>query len=266
MPRLVCLSRPIDPNLRESVPSEMRPLANVIAPVIDFLRPEAKGRDRMMSIFCCAQHDLPHGEGWGEEFMTDMNSHCGTHVDAPYHSGNRSEGKPARKIHEIELQELFCSAMVLDMRRYLRRNDAYSIDELRQAIDAVGRPIQPGDAVLLRTGQEAFTPADLDWWSYPGMSREGTLFLAEAGAKVLGTDALGWDRPFPVMSKIFKQTGDSKAVWDGHFAIQEKEAFIVQQMHNLSALPATGFMVGFFPIKLVGTSAAPARVVAFFGD
>jgi kynurenine formamidase len=39
--------------------------------------------------------------------------------------------------------------------------------------------------------------------------------------------------------------------------------FIVQQLINLEALPATGFKVGFFPIKIARASAAPARVVAF---
>jgi kynurenine formamidase len=34
-------------------------------------------------------------------------------------------------------------------------------------------------------------------------------------------------------------------------------------MTNLAALPLSGFMVGFFPIKLAHCSAAPARVVAF---
>ncbi len=266
MPRLVCLTRPIDPQLRERIPPEMRAMANVIAPEIQFNRPEGKGRERMMALFCCAQHDLPSGEGWGEEFMTDMNTHCGTHVDAPYHSGNIVEGRPARKIHEIDLQELFCPGMVLDMRPFSRKNDAYTVDELKQAIDATGRPIQAGDAVMLRTGQEAYPLTDPEFWSYPGMSREGTLFLANAGAKVLGTDAAGWDRPFPVMRKLFQASGDGSAIWDGHFAIQEKEAFIVQQMHDLGALPSSGFMVGFFPIKLVGTSAAPARVVAFLND
>lgn len=65
------------------------------------------------------------------------------------------------------------------------------------------------------------------------------------------------------MRKRYEETGDGGAIWDGHFAIREKEAFIVQQLDNLAALPPTGFMVGFFPIKLVGTSAVPARVVAF---
>ena len=75
-------------------------------------------------------------------------------MDAPYHSGNTIEGKPARKIHEIDVQELFCPGMVLDMRPCAKPNTAFTIDELHAAIDAVGRPIQDGDAVMLRTGQE----------------------------------------------------------------------------------------------------------------
>jgi hypothetical protein len=33
------------------------------------------------------------------------------------------------------------------------------------------------------------------------MTREGTLFFANTGAKILCTDALGWDRPFPAASQ-----------------------------------------------------------------
>jgi kynurenine formamidase len=39
--------------------------------------------------------------------------------------------------------------------------------------------------------------------------------------------------------------------------------FIVQQIANLAALPASGFKVGFFPLPLARCSASPARVVAF---
>jgi len=83
------------------------------------------------------------------------------------------------------------------------------------------------------------------------------------GAKVLGTDAVGWDRPFAVMRKAFHETGDATQIWDGHFAGREREVFIVQQLTNLESLPAHGFKVGFFPMKLAHCSAAPARVVAF---
>lgn len=101
------------------------------------------------------------------------------------------------------------------------------------------------------------------FYAQPGMSRAGTLHLIELGATILGTDAVAWDLPFGVMAKRFKETGNNAVLWDGHKAIVKKEAFIVQQLTNLGALPTSGFMVGFFPIKLANCSAAPARVVAF---
>ena len=36
----------------------------------------------------------------------------------------------------------------------------------------------------------------------------------------------------------------------------------MEQLVNLEALPLTGFKVAVFPLKIVGASAAPARVVA----
>jgi len=43
------------------------------------------------------------------------------------------------------------------------------------------------------------------------------------------------------------------------------ENVVVERLFNLAALPATGFTVACFPLKLVGASAAPARVVAIAG-
>ena len=95
------------------------------------------------------------------------------------------------------------------------------------------------------------------------MTREGTLFLADTGAKILCTDALGWDRPFHIIRRAFRETGDRSTIWDGHFAGRDKEVFIVQQIYNLAGVPESGFKVGFFPLPLARCSASPARVVAF---
>jgi kynurenine formamidase len=153
--------------------------------------------------------------------------------------------------------------VVLDLRGKCEPGQGITIDALDEAIAAGGRAIREGDAVLLRTGQEEFDLDDIRIFQYPGMTREGTLFLADQGAKVLGTDAFGWDRPFGVMAKAFRETGNREEIWDGHFAGRDREVFIVQQLTNLEALPANGFKVGFFPIKIARASAAPARVVAF---
>jgi hypothetical protein len=48
---------------------------------------------------------------------------------------------------------------------------------------------------------------------------------------------MAWDRPFPVMRRAFEETGDPSRIWDGHVAIRDKGAFIVQQMTDIGALP-----------------------------
>jgi kynurenine formamidase len=151
----------------------------------------------------------------------------------------------------------------LDLRSVAKPNTAFTVEQLKQAVEALKTPITPGSAIMLRTGQERFGVSDQGLYEYPGMRRDGTLYLADLGAKVLGTDALGWDRPFRVMRDEFGASGDSSVIWDAHFAGRDREVFIVQQMSNLAAIPATGCKIGFFPLRLARCSAAPCRAVAF---
>ncbi len=265
--KLIDLSTLLDPRERDLLPPPLRAAAGVVAPRIEYQRPdEAEGKDRFCEFFGCTHDDLPDGEGWGSEVLTDMSSHCGTHVDAPMHSGSRCAGEPARTIDQIALDELYCPGVVLDLRAMVEPCGAITPAMLQAAMDAVGVTDIAGHAVLLRTGQERFRIGEPGFFQYPGMTRDSTLFLTERGAKVLGTDAVGWDRPFATMAADFRRTGDRAYLWDAHKAITEREAFIVQQLCNLEALPVSGFHVGFFPIKLARTSAAPARAVAFLPE
>jgi kynurenine formamidase len=264
MTRLVDLTDTLDPKLREKLPEPLKHLALAFAPEITYVHPATQmGKDTFCESFCCDHSDLPNGEGWGVERLDDFSSHCGTHVDAPLHSGSTSEGKKSRTITDISLEELYRPGIVLDVREWAINGEEITVEMLDRALEATGIKISQGDAVMIRTGQERFTMDDMEYFNQPGMSRRSTLHLAEQGATILGTDALAWDLPFPVMNQRYRETGDKNVLWDGHKAIVEKEAFIVQQMVNLGALPLSGFMVGFFPIKLANCSAGPARVVAF---
>lgn len=260
--RLVDLTRTLDSADLERLPEAVRPSSSVLVPQVEYSNPKDRGAEIMSQIFGCEIHDLPDGEGWGEERVT-INSHIGTHVDAPLHYGSTCEGEPSRTIEAIQLDELFCDGLVLDLRGLVERGEGISVDALDVALAANGGAVTAGCAVMLRTGMEDFSISDMDLFTYPGMTREGTLHLANKGAKVLGTDALGWDRPFGVMRRAFRETGDATQIWDAHFAGRDREVFIVQQLANLADLPSNGFKVGFFPIKLANCSAAPARVVAF---
>lgn len=261
--RVVDLTTSLDPAYRDLVPEAYRSFAGNIAPEIHYLSPAGEGREVMMALFGCPATHLPAGEGWASEVLSNMKTHCGTHVDAPLHSGRSVQGRPARTIGDIDLQELVRPGIVLDVRPWAEPGLSITVDALTKSIEAAGRGVEAGDAVLIRTGQERYTPADPEYFHYPGMSGDGTRFLTGLGATCLGTDAFAWDRPFPVMRDAYQASGDPREIWDGHFAILDKEAFIIQQMANLRELPLSGFHVGFFPLKLHDTSASPCRAVAF---
>lgn len=264
MPRLIDLTATLDPRRREQLPEEMKMAGMVLSPNIEYLHPaEAGGKNQFCMSLGCSHDELPDGEGWGAENLSEFSSHCGTHVDAPLHSGSHCEGRKSRTITDIDLEELYRPGIVLDVQAWVTPGEEITIEMLDKALEKTETKISQGDAVLIRTGQERFDIGDPRYFNYPGTSRASTLHLTRQGATILGTDALGWDRPFGRMSEQFRATGDKRLLWDGHKAIVEKEAFIVQQMANLAALPFSGFMVGFFPIKLAECSAAPARVVAF---
>lgn len=263
MTRLIDLTLTLDPANRAKLPPPLAGAAKVVSPAIEYAHPAKQGAEEFCKYLGCTHDDLPDGEGWGEELLTDMSSHCGTHVDAPLHSGSRIMGLLARTITDIPLEELYRPGIVLDVRPWVQPMQEITIEMLDAAMAATGTKIKKGDAVLIRTGQERYEMTQPEFYQQPGMSRASTLHLTRQGATILGTDAVGWDLPFGVMAAKFKQTGDKRVLWDGHKAIVEREAFIVQQMTNLGALPLSGFMVGFFPLKLAQCSAAPARVVAF---
>ena len=261
MTRLIDLTRPLAPVDEEKFPEPLKPLLRIIAPQVEFVDNKA-GAKVMQHLFGCDEKDLPDGEGWAEEMIT-MSSHLGTHVDAPLHYGSTCGGTAARTVDQIDLSDLYLDGVVLDLTSLKGSGRGIEVKDLETALDAIEYSIKEGDAVLVRTDHDKFALDDIARYNYPGMTAASARWLSEQGAKVGGTDALGWDRPFPVMIEQFKRTGDSREIWDAHFAHRDREFYVVQQLVNLDSLPSKGFKVGFFPIKLVGASAAPARVVAF---
>lgn len=262
--KLVDLTRLLDSEDEKRIHPSVRS-SRVLVPRVEYIRPEVEGVDVMCGAYGCTQDDLPEGEGWGSEDL-HIASHLGTHVDAPLHYGSKCEGKRARTVDQIGLEELFVDALVLDVRGKAGPGEAITSGMLKDALAKNGGEVTPGCALLVRTGQERYDLSQREFFTYPGMTRESTLFLSGTGAKVLGTDALGWDRPINMMKDVFQKTKDKRDIWDGHFAGRDREVFIVQQLVNLASLPPNGFKVAFFPLKLARCSAAPARVVAFLNQ
>jgi kynurenine formamidase len=136
--------------------------------------------------------------------------------------------------------------------------------EVAEELARIGYTLQPLDIVLVNTragsvyGQPGYVDAGC------GMGREATLYLTERGVRVVGTDAWSWDAPFSHTAKRWAKERDPKMIWEGHKAGREIPYWQMEKLHNLEALPAHGFEVSCFPVKIRGASAGWTRAVAIF--
>jgi kynurenine formamidase len=232
-------------------------------PKVDVLTHEGRGLDFMVSTFGVTRDDLvwSNGEGCCFEEVT-ATTHSGTHVDAPWHYGRTSEGRPARRIDEVPLEWFFSDGVVLDI-RHKQPGEKIEIADLEGALAKIDYRLKPFDIVMLWSGCDRNLGSER-YFEQPGMTRDSTLWLVDQGIKVIGVDMYGFDRKFADMAEEFARTGDGRVVWEAHFAGISREYCQIEKLVNLDKLPRpNGFKVACFPIKVAGASGGWARPVAF---
>ena len=82
---------------------------------------------------------------------------------------------------------------------------------------------------------------------------------------MIGTDAPGLDRGNPYAPATAPATGDRSLLWEAHRVGVEHEDFQIEKLANLGTLPARGFYVSCFPVKIARASAGWCRAVAILG-
>jgi kynurenine formamidase len=250
MPRFVDLSAPITPS-----PAE---LPDILRTDIEY-SDHAEGAQAIETMLGVGPELLRDGEGWAVDTFTRLGTHNSTHVDAPYHYNSTIGGQPAKRIDELPLDWFFGPGVVLDM-SHKADGDAMTVEEAQQALAEVGHALQPGDIVLVRTDRDEFLQSPDYIARGPGVTVEATRWLYESGVRVMGIDAWGWDAPLHLQAEEAKQRGERGIFWAAHQA--DLEYCQIERLCNLRELPATGFTVSVFPLRLVGGSAAPTRAVA----
>ena len=84
--------------------------------------------------------------------------------------------------------------------------------------------------------------------------RRGNLYLTSRGVKVVGTDGWSWDPPFNLTAKKWLETKDPSTYGKDTKPV-EKFRISRWKAHNLEKIPADGFTVACFPVKIEGASA-----------
>ena len=205
--------------------------------------------------------ELPDREGWAIEWIK-LSTHCTTHLDAPYHfASTMDHGKRAITIDEVPLDWCFRPGVKLDFRHF---PDGYvaTARDIEDELRRIGHALAPLDIVVVNTAAgQAYGQPDYVARGC-GMGREATLYLLERGVRITGTDGWSWDAPFVHTREKYAATGDPALIWEGHKTGREIGYCHIEKLHNLEALPATGFTLSCFPVKVRGGSAGWTRAVA----
>lgn len=199
--------------------------------------------------------------GWADDTIQKMGVHSTTHIDAPWHYSSTTAGKPAKTIDQMPLELGLAEGLVIDM-SHKADFDPITITDIENFLNENKLDIKAGMIVLIRTGRDVYNGTKEFHKKGTGMSADATEWLIQKGIKVMGIDSWGWDLPLPHMIDKAKKSGNKELFWEAHLVGQQYEYYHMEQLVNLSALPLEGFKVAVFPLKIVGASAAPARVVA----
>lgn len=189
-----------------------------------------------------------------------MGEHTGTHFDAPVH-WITGKDLPENACDTIPARRFVGPACVIDVTADVERNpDFLLMPEQVVAWEQVYGRIPAGAWVLLRTGWSRRTNAreflnvSQDGPHSPGFHRSTSELLAVdrdvlgVGVETVGTDAgqAGtFDPPFP-----------------NHATMHGAGKFGLASLTNLDQLPPVGAIVIAAPLKIVGGSGSPVRVLA----
>jgi len=190
----------------------------------------------------------------------ETGEHTGTHFDAPVHWVSGKD-LPNNTVDRIPPNKFVGPACVIDISAEVVRNPNYllTLEGVREWEKQHGR-IPARAWFLLRTDwskrkdTKDYINLKENGPHTPGLAKETSTFLAQerdvlgVGVETVGTDAgqaATFDPPFP-----------------NHYVMHGSGKFGLASLSNLDQLPPTGAIVIAAPLKIVGGSGSPLRVIA----
>jgi len=221
---------------------------------------------RLLLSFIGLRSKMPKDwDGWADDTIKHMGVHSVTHIDAPWHYGPYSGGKPAAAIDRLPLEWFYGDGVVIDM-SYKKDMEIITKDDLEKYVKDNNLCIIPGTIVLIRTDFDRYLGTKEYMRRGTGMSAGATEWLIDQGVKVMGIDQWGWDRPMLKTLKLARKNRDPELFWEGHRVGVKKTFCNIEQVVGLRNLPKDGFKIMAMPLPLVGCSASPIRLIAILDD
>ena len=223
----------------------------------------AEGAARSRHARTCPRACCATSEGWAVEEFTGFGTHSSRTSTRPGTTTSTIGDERAQTIDELPLAWFFADGVVLDMTGKadgetvrLRRRGGRARGHRARPQAARHRPRADGPGRLLRAA--GLRAAGL------ARHRRGDPLAVRAGRAGHGHRRLGLGRAAAPPGRGGAGRGSR-----GSSGPPTRATCPTRRSSgwcNLAALPPTGFTVSCFPLRIVGGSAAPARVVAILDD
>jgi arylformamidase len=174
-------------------------------------------------------------EGFAEKKLT-LNSHTGTHIDAPAHLLPQGA-----TLDSLPLTHFTGTAVVVDVR--VKGEIAITHFNL------VRQYLKQCDFILFNTGWDKYWGKSQYFEHSPVLALETAKWLATLGLKGVGIDAISFD---PV----------SNSDLPVHKILLGKGMILVENLTNLADLPRTTFRFICLPLKIKDAEGSPVRAIA----
>jgi kynurenine formamidase len=179
-----------------------------------------------------------------------MCDHVSTHLDAISHL-NRS--RQDLSIERFPLEYCFTEGAWIDLSAAPPRTHI-TLDMVKRAMDQAGLERLPERGSLLY-----YTGAQRNWGDamtfntqYPGLDEEASRWILDQGVVNVLTDAVSTDNPADI-------------TYPNHMVHAEYLVNHTEVVNNIERIPVHwGFWLVMLPLRLVGLSGSPARIVALW--
>ncbi len=172
-----------------------------------------------------------------------MGSHCGTHIEFPYH--HNRDGLDAGS---FPLERLIGDCVLLDY-RHKAPNEAVTLAELQEQSDR----IRPGDMVMFNFGVAGNYGTD-EGHTRPYIAHEAIQWLVdEKRINLIGSDASGIE-----IKGVANQPN--------HQYLMDNQIPIIEFASNLDGLQDSRFTLVVLALPVVGLDSCPVRLLAIEED
>lgn len=197
------------------------------------------------------------GPGWYWNNIT-VGEHTGTHFDAPVHWVTGRD-LPNNTTDTLAVQNLVAPACVIDCSGEAANNGDYLLTvPVIEAWEVLHGKIPAGNWVLFRTDWSkrsgaAYANVLAGGAHTPGPDAAAVQFLVDRGALGFGVETIGTDAG---------QAHLMNPMYPAHTLMHGAGRWGLQCLCNLDQLPATGALIIAPPLKILGGSGSPLRVLA----